>query len=331
MIERYRWVDRARGYALLMVVLGHLGIPFFGKYITAFHMPLFFFLSGYTFKICDSYPIFFAKKVKRLLVPYLFMGIPLVIASCVTRYFAGIRSFEDYGKVLLKFVVQQRYCTIWFLTCLFLLCQIFFVIVKGTHDNLKYIGSVSILMGIVGILYFNSGGEALLWNIDVCFTAAPFFGAGYLCSAKKEKIEKITKKLSKLVILCVTGLIYIISVTLNVKYSGEVINFATNEYGCLLLSLISVISGITGIYIISNIKVNLVEYLGTHTMIYFSWHQSIILPLLLLCYKRLGIFENDTLISDGVRTLVTFILIFIVLYPVDMLFNTSKLKGCIGK
>lgn len=39
---RVLWIDTCRGIALLMVVIGHMGIPVVGKYFTSFHLPLFF-------------------------------------------------------------------------------------------------------------------------------------------------------------------------------------------------------------------------------------------------------------------------------------------------
>ena len=49
MSKRIEWIDSARGIAILFVVLGHcignIEDPV-NKFILAFHMPLFFFLSG---------------------------------------------------------------------------------------------------------------------------------------------------------------------------------------------------------------------------------------------------------------------------------------------
>ena len=54
---RYRFVDIARGIAIMLVVLGHsfssAACPM-NKMILGFHMPLFFFLSG-VFAKCVSY------------------------------------------------------------------------------------------------------------------------------------------------------------------------------------------------------------------------------------------------------------------------------------
>lgn len=124
---RVKWLDSARGIAVFLVILGHMGIPYFGKYITSFHMPLFFFLSGVTFSVKDSFSEFVRKKAMRLLVPYFCLGIPCIISSYYSRAAEGTLTAQAFIQVLLKFIVQKRMYTLWFLTCLFLLEIIFFL------------------------------------------------------------------------------------------------------------------------------------------------------------------------------------------------------------
>ena len=73
------WIDVARGIAILLVVLGHCIGNLYNpgnRFILAFHMPLFFFLSG----MCISESVisannYLVKKVKTLLVPQAVLGI----------------------------------------------------------------------------------------------------------------------------------------------------------------------------------------------------------------------------------------------------------------
>ncbi len=46
-MKRIEWVDIARGIGIILVILGHIGIGKVGKFIYSFHIPLFFFLSGF--------------------------------------------------------------------------------------------------------------------------------------------------------------------------------------------------------------------------------------------------------------------------------------------
>ncbi len=76
--KRILWIDVARGIAILLVVLGHcigdLNDPG-NRFILAFHMPLFFFISG----MCISEKViplkeYLMKKIRTLLMPQFVLG-----------------------------------------------------------------------------------------------------------------------------------------------------------------------------------------------------------------------------------------------------------------
>jgi len=55
--NRIQLLDFLRGAGMLLVVLHHSDIPH-GHWILAFHMPLLFFLSGYTLHLIPILPVF---------------------------------------------------------------------------------------------------------------------------------------------------------------------------------------------------------------------------------------------------------------------------------
>src|SRR5690606_26359399 len=77
---RLTWVDAAKGFLMILVVVGHYSGPTmtdfpFIKYIYWFHMPAFFILSGLFFKpITENSKLKPAihKRLMQLMVPYLF-------------------------------------------------------------------------------------------------------------------------------------------------------------------------------------------------------------------------------------------------------------------
>ena len=48
--NRITWIDTAKGFGLLCVIIGHLGVLFGAMWVYLFHMPLFFFLLGRVFR-----------------------------------------------------------------------------------------------------------------------------------------------------------------------------------------------------------------------------------------------------------------------------------------
>lgn len=79
---RIDYFDIAKGIAILAVILGHCGgIPqWLINFIFSFHMPVFFFASGYFLKERNSRENA-VIKAKQLMVPYIVTGIVIVIAS----------------------------------------------------------------------------------------------------------------------------------------------------------------------------------------------------------------------------------------------------------
>lgn len=126
--NRIVFLDIAKGIAILCVVIGHnRPIPqFLYQCIYAFHVPLFFIISGYFLK---NLPILdqMKKKGKLLLKPLLF-GIfsYFLISLCLVLYGWLTNSFlENFGKESIKFLLRQMIHwpdwlgPFWFLEALF--------------------------------------------------------------------------------------------------------------------------------------------------------------------------------------------------------------------
>lgn len=114
--KRIGYVDLYRGIGIILMIMAHIGFGgIFDYYIHAFHMPMFFFVSGYFFKPDSAY-IFFEKKIKNLLLPYFLYAIFIYLGWKVL--FGNLE--ESLLRTLLymnstKFVAAA----LWFLTALF--------------------------------------------------------------------------------------------------------------------------------------------------------------------------------------------------------------------
>lgn len=73
MAKRDPAVDTLRGMGMLLVIIGHVFVDEWTQYIYSFHMPLFFFLSGYCSarkEALDPPPRYLRRKCRTLLLPY---------------------------------------------------------------------------------------------------------------------------------------------------------------------------------------------------------------------------------------------------------------------
>ena len=119
MPQRINWVDWAKVFAIYLVILGHHiskdveGESVVKNFIYAFHMPFFFFISGYLFKKPESILHLVKKGIKGLIIPYITLNILvniLLIPSFIVSqhipldnlfYFLTGQAVGDAGKTLL--------------------------------------------------------------------------------------------------------------------------------------------------------------------------------------------------------------------------------------
>lgn len=135
--ERIKWIDYGKAIAIFLVVLGHSGLyqPLhIARYM--FGMPFFFFVSGYLFSFekYPSYESFLMRRVKSIIVPYLFFNFVTyffwllvarnygddAVAGVVPWYVPLKGIFLGYPEYLLNDV------PLWFFVCLFVVENLFY-------------------------------------------------------------------------------------------------------------------------------------------------------------------------------------------------------------
>jgi fucose 4-O-acetylase-like acetyltransferase len=92
--ERIVWIDQLKGIAFFFVILGHLDInSTLLSWICSFHMPLFFFVTGFnlkTDKLAQTKPLDYLKRLTlRLLVPYVWMQLLCMVLRFVQKTVLG--------------------------------------------------------------------------------------------------------------------------------------------------------------------------------------------------------------------------------------------------
>ena len=72
MKKRIDYIDIIRAFGIICMISGHLPNvnSDWSLYIHAFHMPIFFIISGLFFKEKEPFSTFIQKKVRTLLIPY---------------------------------------------------------------------------------------------------------------------------------------------------------------------------------------------------------------------------------------------------------------------
>ena len=210
MDKRIEWVDLVKGITILLVIVGHtLGTDDFERnllrgMIFSFHMPLFFIMSGYTYRFSCSEEEFFkkAKKAFRyLIIPAIVLYIIKVFINAI-HYFNSIKWNTYIAEKINVWIyasgvdVKVQNSTIsgigilWFLIVLFVGRTLSdYVHLKMSNRGKNLVRNISILSCIVGIIC--SKVQWLPLSFDIVLAIMPFFFFGdYL-----KKVDMCKKKL----------------------------------------------------------------------------------------------------------------------------------------
>ena len=180
--KRIGWVDLAKGFCILLVVINHAAIAAWCSYslelqATSFKMPLYFILSGLFFKLYENFGGFVKRKTNKLLIPFLFFFlVTSVLPEAAMQHQSAIVS-----------VMHDRYIpfnnAIWFLLCLFEVNLIFYLIhllakTVSTKYQTAIVLAVSVALGFVG-LALGAYRILLPLYLDTAMSALSFFAFGY--------------------------------------------------------------------------------------------------------------------------------------------------------
>ena len=326
--NRIYWIDIAKGLGIIFVILGHITYNSdLAKELYTFHMPLFFFLSGYVFRIdkYDNNIKFIKHKIKTLLLPY--FSLCSITILYLNYMYPG--NFIRYIYILIQMDVTT---TLWFLSCLFFSELIFFYLIKTLRNDLYKIGQKIVLLTILGLLYYRYINVSLPFKLDTCLIAISFIFLGYLF--RRNKYIDINKyKSKKVFIICIC--INILTGFIPYKMFNLGLNMNKHSYGIEPLCFLAAISGIFIVVIISlRIHSYIIQYIGKNSLIFFALHQAIFLDLLKNIFKQINIFqniENPSLSQNPFYVLINLLLVLVFCFIVNYIIYNTRLRIIIGK
>lgn len=332
--KRISWIDMAKGYGTLLVIYSHLGVGPLWTWIYSFHLPLFFFLSGYVFSTKYDFKTFLKKKCVSIVVPYFCLGIAMVLFEILKQLVKGVFSTESVKDLLQHFVLQQRLWTLWFMACLFFLNILFYLLVKVCKREWMVI-ALSMILPLIGLYYYKQGGTPLYWNADVCVMAIPFFSLGYFYKLNNEKVDAFFQKKWLSVFLFVfLGIVNILSWRLSLDETGLGLEMFASNYGNPIFTYIAAFAGIFCVVIFSKwFVIEPIRYIGENSMIYYAWHQTIMIPIMTKVMSVVGLIslQGYGLLGTFLYKIVMVIGIVLVLTVCNWVIKRLRLEFMVGK
>lgn len=234
--NRINYIDYAKGFAILCVLLGHMEVnPVLKHSIYSFHMPLFFIVSGYFLKKEKLNGYTLKKNFQALMIPYFVIGGGMCVWQLFTDYDAFTRLETSSlaslflvgcrvgGEDVIRFVGA-----IWFLWVLFL-SKIY------TQHLLtwKYGGGIICVVAIFSMLFTKLAHIVPPLGLLQSLTASVFLLIGF---SLKEK-DVFNKHIPKVTYCFMLVLALFLMIRTNVAL--RVNSLAYNIFSCAISSYIS--------------------------------------------------------------------------------------------
>ena len=226
--NRIPYLDIARGLGILLVVIGHVEVidASLRGYVTSFHMPLFFAISGVLMQERDEereeLRAIARKKLHRLMLPYLIFSLLSFVIEGARMLLKHLDGWEILFRQLCQSLCLQGVSTLWFLPAMFFATLLFLWLRRHTgHRGTILLVSVltaaawlcslwekSLLLPLADVLPYGLLHDILSMMFRsvfcVCFVCVGYYFA-YMCG--RFRLKKRWELLCAILLLLLTALL----------------------------------------------------------------------------------------------------------------------------
>lgn len=315
---RIEWLDAVKGIAILTVVLGHVLLGFtendifinvndtlekINSWIYTWHMPLFFFLSGYAFRLSclNENSLRKLEKIKRNVFNFIILYLSFQCALCVLK--VVFSKFVDNKMAVEKIIYSLLFpnTLMWYLWVLIIYYIVFSFFNQNIYKKEWMIGCIC--MSIIGEYLAEN------MNFSLCFrnlfANLFFFAFGIFFSEKIKEIKTKAMYINYIYISIYFALCMFSSFEIsNLKKIGNIILANVNAF-TLILSIVylfqvklknvskmlsslgraSLVIYLLHTYIVTAIKVLIIKINVENCIlaIFFTWGLSVLITYGVYC------------------------------------------------
>ena len=336
--KRYDYLDYTKGFGILMIMFAHC-IQYFkpmwnlNGYVCSFHVPIFFIASGclsfYTKDKCIVFKVFIKRRSLSLLFPWLiFSIINSVLKLCVLTITHSL-TYSDVKNEMIAFFITGN-GTVWFLTTLFFVELVFWLIKKS---KFLFISTIYIIITMIFLclpymlqgLVINPFGSVIVRTISGC----GYYGIGFFVASILMRSKSCwNKRIIGIFLIIVGGMLYAGFKCSVGMMGGQFTRFPFS----LISSLCTSVGFIVVLYSVEQYKITnrllkMLKYYGKNSLIAMLIH-----PNILLCFTYP--FGSIIASMDGIKavfiSLVLWIIIVIMEIPFIWIIN-NKIPWVIGR
>ena len=319
-LSRIEYIDIFRAFGIILMVMGHIGFGhMFDHFIHAFHMPMFFFVSGFLYNNRLGFGKLLKKKARSLLLPY------FVFCSFHFFYYTFLYGFSwNTVKASLFRPTSDEMPiagALWFLIALFIADVLYFWINKIRNNKVLF----------VAVLLVSLGGQILppILNINL-----PFAGGAAMVGVGLMYIGRICRKYEDRLVnfsnfqIVTLGLLTAVSIM-----QSDYINMRTGSYSDIFIVfwINAIFSSIVGLNIAKKMTTfgtirmlnKWLLSIGRNSIVYVCLNQIVILLI--------GSVFSRLFLIPWLNCLLTLAATLVVLYFLSLLFEKTVFRVCIGR
>ena len=311
MSKRIAYIDIAKGIGILIIVLAHNDLaayhPTLHKFIYAFHIPLFFFLSGMFFRPDRTFGETLKRRFNTLLKPYLFAIFLIYLFEAAFENMTFPNIVERIAKSLYATGYYIDWVQLWFIPHLFVVSLFAWLAWRALFGHVKVdwlrwlLLFAMLAVGVVTMPYFWPftapviGKEfyGLPFSLDLVFASGFFFLVGY--EVNQKPLE--TFFAAPLVLTLTFGLLLAM-----IWFLPPTMDFNTRTYPSLTVNTVEALLGIAMVLSLSrNLEkwsmrvANVFRYFGRISLVILIFHVPI-QETLFGKFVRLGIPTDPAII-----------------------------------
>ena len=318
--SRNKNIDIARGIAIILMVMGHIGFGArFDFYIHTFHMPFWFLISGYFYKQ-NSIENCVVKNVKNLIVPYIVYGIADIMFTWVLK-----KGFPVSDLKHLLWINQEGITVsgaLWFLTAMFF-CQI------TMHLIIKYISNCYLRTTVVVALFiFGVSIKCLIhaylpWALNAALVGGLLYYIGWMAKEKFYIFHEIFEKCGPIIYILWVG------ISAFMCNMNSYINMRTSSYGNPILFIVNAVNMTLLLYgvsvFISRYKMikEVLTYIGENSITYLCTNQIVIIGCTYVC-EKIGIMHST-------QNIIVLMFSLMIMTVGSFIVNGTNLRYTIGR
>jgi len=280
---RLYWIDLLKAGGMFLVILGHATSSItLKKMIYSFHMPLFFIVSGYTWKLRKEMSLkdFVKRRIKALVIPYFVINIIFIpvmifqaslgkaVKQSLWETIIGIFYSNNQGSYFSSLTVT------WFLLTLFLAEIMFFLVSKYSRNEKEKFCLVALIAAAGFIFSIIAPEFHTIWHFDVALVGCSLIYIGNLFMENTDKLKNIIQKKGLTIIIAIIMSL----VGFGIAYINRRVSLVAHRYGNILYFYISSV-GLTTVGALFSMllpSIKILEYIGKNTLLYLALHDAII-------------------------------------------------------